>query len=471
MAHHECYSSKNDFFGKKYMKLVTVGGCLLVFCTSFVQGKIVFEREKIYEFLNHNNPYVATIIAKQKIQDAKLVYTQGEFDTKLGAKYDEKQYPMSDGRLSDIYVEQPIENGMDLLLGYRQAQGVQEYNNIKTGDRGEMRIGLKAPIMPLLQGTNQRKASLRFASLGSKESHAQMLKSLRELHLGVLGNYYELLFQHELLGLEKALLEKAHQQYKLIQKRVLVGDEAPILLVEAQQLVNEREQRLTESKNRFGVVREKLINYLNITQKEFEELFELPKLPSVPISELETQVQIEKIVKNRPDIQILEYEKEKLYEETQLAELLRYPQLEASVVGVHDRVYDSGFKVSLDIAFAPERRKYEGKRLEIQSQKDKNFNETKKNLLEANRDAMINIETTRALKENYSNALKEVALAEQLEKAEARKFELGQSELFVLNQREMKTLQVRQKIAHYHVKILMNMLEMEIDTGELDHNF
>jgi outer membrane protein TolC len=453
------------------MKLLILGTLLFVISSSFAHGKTLLEREKIYELMNHNNPYVATIIAKQKIQDAKFVYTQGEFDTKLGAKYDEKQYPISDGRLSDVYVEQPMENGMDVLLGYRKAEGMQEYNNIKTSDEGEMRIGVKAPIIPLLHGTNQRKVSLKLASLDSKGSHSQMLKSLRELHLDVLGNYYQLLFQHELLELEKILLEKAHQQYKLIEKRVLVGDEAPILLVEAQQLVNERAQRLTERDNTFGVAKEELINHLNITQKEFEESFELPKLPSVPTYTFEPQAQIEKIVKNRPDIQILEYEKEKLYEELQLAEIMRYPQLDATVIGVRDRVYDNGFKVSLDIAFAPERRKYEGKRLEIQSKKDKNFNEMKKNLLEANRDAIINIDTLKALKENHSNALKEVALAEQLEKAELRKFELGQSELFLLNQREMKTLQVRQKIAHYQVKILMNILEMDIETGELDHNF
>ncbi len=453
------------------MKLSTVGVCLLVISSSFAYGKSLLERAKIYELLNHNNPYVATIIAKQKIQEAKVVYTQGEFDTKLGAKYDEKQYPISDGRLSDIYVEQPMENGMDILMGYRKAQGTQEYSNIKTSDEGEVRLGVKAPIIPLLHGTNQRKVTLKLASLDSKESYLEMVKSLRELHLDVLGNYYQLLFQQELLELEKILLQKAHQQYKLIEKKVLVGDEAPILLVEAQQLVNERVQRLTERENTFGVTKGKLINHLNITQKEFEESFELPKLPSVPVGELEAHVQIERVVINRPEIQILEYEKEKLYEESQLAELMRYPTLDVTVIGVHDRVYDNGFKVSLEVAFAPERRKYEGKRLEIQSKKDKNFNEMKKNLLEANRDTIITIETLKALKENYSNALKEVALAEQLEKAELRKFELGQSELFLLNQREMKTLQVRQKIVHYHVKILMNILEMEIEMGELDHNF
>lgn len=450
------------------MKLLLAGILPWMMSCYVAEGKILLEKESLYKMLDQNNPYVAAIITKQKIQEGKLVYAQGEFDTKLGAKYDEKQYPASDGRLSDVYLEKPMENGLDLLLGYRKAQGMQEYNNIKTGDEGEMRVGVKAPLVPLIYGVNDRKILLKLTSLDSKSLKWEVVKHLRELHFNVIKDYYQLLFHNELTELEKTLLDKARQQYKFIEKKVSLEDEAPIVLVEAKQLVNERIQRWVERSNDFGIAKEQLVNYLNIAPQEFDKSFELPKLPEIPNYTFDAKTQIDKMIENRPDIQILDYEKKRLAQESALVQLMRYPQLDATVTGVHDGVYNDGFKVSLDMTFALERRKYEGKRLEIQSEKEKNFYEMKKKLLETHRDMTISIETLHSLQDNYTNAINEVALVKQLEQAELRKFELGQSNLFLLNQREIKTLQVRQKMLHYQLKILTTALEIEKETGELD---
>ena len=80
-------------------------------------GKEVLNREALTLLLTDSNPYIFTAIADQLIQEKRIIYAKGEFDTKLGAKYEEKQYPKSTAHFNDLYVEKPMENGMQWLAG------------------------------------------------------------------------------------------------------------------------------------------------------------------------------------------------------------------------------------------------------------------------------------------------------------------------------------------------------------------
>lgn len=453
------------------MKLFSLGLFFLAFNSSIVLGKTVLERRSIYQFLDQNNPYVAIAIANQKLQESKLIYTQGEFDTKLGAKHDEKEYPLSDARFSDVYLEKPMENGIEMSVGYRKAYGVQEYNNIKTGDEGEYRAGLKFSVVELMQGINPRQLSLKSAQIDTKSAASDATKNLRTLYSEVVGIYYQLLFRHELMELESTLLEKANLQYRLIEKRVAAGDEAPIVLVEARQMVNERQQRQIESVNAASAVLEHLISFLNISRNEFENSFEIPSLPSLLDTHVDGPISMQKAIEKRPEIKILEYEKAKLNQELSMAQVLKYPKLDATVYGVHDRIYQNGFKVSLEMSFPLERQKYEGKNFEIRTKQENNTNAIKKSLLEIQRKIYTAVDTINALKKNMAVVEDEIGLAEELERAEFRKFEMGDSGLFLLNQRQMKTLQVKQKKAQYQLKLMTALLELEKETGELDEEF
>lgn len=453
------------------MNLFVSGCILLMFLSSVMAGKTLLERQTVYRLLDDQNPYIGVVVANQKLQESKLLYTQGEFDTKLGAKHDEKQYPLSDARFSDVYLEKPLENGLEMTLGYRKAYGVQEYNNIKTGDEGEFRAGVKFPVVELMQGMNPRKLSLQSAQIDTKRASSEMTNRLRTFYTDVTRAYYQLLFRHELMSLEQSLLEKAKVQYGLIEKRVSAGDEAPIVLVEARQLVNERQQRWIESVNMTSTSLEELITYLNMTRNDFETSFEIPSLPKIPDADLDVDRSIQMALEKRPDIEILEFEKEKLLRESTMAQVLKYPKLDAALYGVHDPIYQNGFKVSLEMSFPLERQKYQGKNSEIRLKQQNNVYEMKKSLLEVQRQIQTTVDTASALKESLKVVEDEIALAEELERAEMRKFEMGDSGLFLLNQRQMKTLQAKQKKAQYHLKLLLGLLELEKETGKLDEAF
>lgn len=430
-------------------------------------GKEVLNREALYLLLNDSNPYIFTAIADQLIQEKRIIYAKGEFDTKLGAKYEEKQYPISTAHFNDLYVEKPMENGMQWLAGYRQANGTQEYNNIKTSDEGEVRIGLQVPINSLIQGSNQRQLNVSLATLNSLQAASSTQKNLRELYFSIFASYYRLLMQQELMSMEKELLKNAQQRYAFIKTQVELGDLPQISVVEAKQNIVDREQRMAESSNAFMIAKQQLMTYLNISEEFFDQNFEIPKLNEFEFQAVTLETAYAKMIKNRPELEILQYEADKIKQERKFASLMKYPQFDAAVYGVHDLQYNNGVKFSLEMAFPIEQRKFEGKSSEMQLKKEKNDHEVKKELLIAERIISNAVTTLGTLQQNYKSVLDEVDLAQQLERAEQRKFEIGQSELFMLNLRELKTLQVKQKKLEYNFRILLNLLEIEKETGEM----
>lgn len=444
--------------------------CIIAFLSMMsisLTGKEVLNREALTLLLNDSNPYIFTAIADQLIQEKRIIYAKGEFDTKLGAKYEEKQYPKSTSHFNDLYVEKPMENGMEWLAGYRQADGTQEYNNIKTSSDGEVRVGLKIPINSLLQGSNQRQLNLSLATLNSLQATSSTQKNLRELYFSIFASYYRLLVQQELMVLEKELLKNAQQRYAFIKSQVELGDLPQISLVESKQIIVDREQRMAESNNAYMIAKQQLLTYLNVSEELLDQNFEIPRLKELEFKAVTFEAAYAKMVKNRPELEILRVEADKIKQERQFASLMKYPQFDAAVYGVHDLQYDNGVKFSLEMAFPMEQRKYEGKSSEMQLKKEKNEYEIKKELLEAERIITNAVKSLNTLQQNYKSVVDEVDLAQQVERAEQRKFEIGQSELFMLNARELRTLQVKQKKLEYTFRICLNVLEIEKETGEM----
>ena len=273
--------------------------------------------------------------------------------------------------------------------------------------------------------------------------------------------------QQELMLLEKELLKNAQQRYAFIKSQVELGDLPKISLVESKQIIVDREQRMAESNNTYMIAKQQLLTYLNISEELLDQNFEIPSLKELEFKAVTFETAYAKMVKNRPELEILHYEADKIKQERKFASLMKYPQFDAAVYGVHDLQYNNGVKFSLEMAFPIEQRKYEGKSSEMPLKKEKNDYEVKKELLEAERIISNAVKTLHTLQQNYKSVLDEVDLAQQLERAEQRKFEIGQSELFMLNQRELRTLQVKQKKLEYNFRILMNLLEIEKETGEM----
>jgi outer membrane protein TolC len=440
---------------------------LLLWSAGFVflcnlEAKELFTQEHILRYFNLENPSVYTALGEKYVYKERENYQLGNFDTNLALKYEKKEYPVSDGEFFSTALEKPIENGMEFSLAYRKAEGTQEYNNIKTGDDGEVLLGVKIPVFSVAQNMSKRKLDLGSAKLDTGRMNNQAKDNIRLLYFDTVAAYYKLLYFKENLQLVKGLLDNAKQRESIIAKRVKAGSLAKISSLEAKQQIINRQQQLLSTQNSYANALENFTRYLNLSSDQFSQEYTLPSILDIKEAYIETVASLEQALENRPDLKVFYYDKKKLELQEEFTSISKYPDLSVGLYGVHDFEYENGFKVTLGMDFPIERRKYLGKSLEIKKSKQNIDKKKEKKIIKIKTELNTINNSIKTLTDNIENAELEVDLVEQLEAAESKKYDIGLSNLFILNQREMYTLTVKKKFLKYNLEYLI--LQEELNT-------
>lgn len=441
---------------------------LAVMSITTVTAKELFTKEKISQYLTEENPFVYAAIGKKYIYKEKEKYYLGDFDTKLSVAYDKKNYPTSDGEFLDVTLQKPLGNGVEFITGYRDAQGTQEYNNIKTGQDGEIRAGIKVPVFSVIHDISTRKLNLDSAALDAIKFSFDSQDNLRLLYFKIISDYNKLLYSKATLELEKELLLTAQKRENIIKQQVKVGALADIALLEASQQTINRKQRLVSEENDFSNIFEGFLQYLNLSSEVFEQHYTLPQMHVIEEGNekhFDLQHSIDTAIQNRPDLKMFDYEVKKMNVHDQYAKLLNYPNLNVSLYGVRDFQYDNGFKVALDMDFPIERRKYEGKHAEIRKTIKNIENNKEKEVISIKTNLTNIINSLENIATNIVNSKDEIVLVEKLEEAENKKYILGLSNLFMVNQRELYTLEVKKKLLKYNLEYLLLEQEANKEIG------
>jgi outer membrane protein TolC len=429
-------------------------------------SKEIFTVDHMKHYLTEDNPYIYSAVGKQYIDAARIQSAQGGFDTTLSIAYDKKEYPISTGEFSDISFSKPTENGTEFIVGYRNAEGIQEYNNIKTGSEGELRVGVNVPVFSLLNEMNERKYTLDAAKINATRSTYESQNNLRNLYAHIVSSYYQLLYYNEVLNLEKRLLHKATKRNKFIEKRVRSGDLSDVAILESKQQIMSREQRVLRTKNNYSQALQIFLKYLNMPQKEFDLKYVLPSLKMLKKEKIIFQNVISQALKSRPDLKALESQRSKLDLDTAYNSLSEYPNLNLFAYGVHDIKYGEGIKVGLQFDIPLERRSYKGKRIEIQKGITQLEEEKNRLLLELKTNLRNLMYSLDIINQNIDLGYKETKIVESLEEVENKKYEVGSSDLFQINQREIGTLEVKRKQLEYYLNALMIQQEIRKEMGE-----
>lgn len=424
---------------------------LALFTLSFLDAKELFKSEDIFLYLTKDNPFVSISTAQESIAKQKVGYSLGEFDTKVSTKYDNKKYPISHGEYFDVSIAKPLENGLELVSTYRKATGTQEYNNIKTGKKGEVLVGAKIPLFSIVNNTNSRKLKLDLALVDSIKYGFNSKNNLRLLYTEVLTLYYNLLYSKILLSFEEELLKKIEKRANFIEQRIKVGALAKVDMIEASQQIISSKQRCLSASNSYDSNFEIFLQYLNTSKDEFTKKFYLEDIFHSEVIDIDLEKEINKALKNRADLKMLKYEKKQIDLQKKNAKLLGYPDLNIAFYGARDFEYinNNGFKIALDMAFPIERRKY--------SAKSKELHEVYKNLEKLEEKKSLEIKTNLVnianslltIESNLQYSKQELKLVEQLADVENKKYNLGASNLFMLNQRELHVIEVKNKIVKY----------------------
>lgn len=442
--------------------------CLGVMSITALAATELFTKDEISNYLTEENPFVYAAVGNKYIYREKEKYYLGDFDTKLSAAYDKKEYPVSDGEFFDVSLQKPLENGVEFIAGYRNAQGTQEYNNIKTSEDGEIRAGIKVPVFSVMHDISTRKLNLNLAALDTMKFSSNAKDNLRLLYFKIISDYNKLLYSKAVLELERELLLTAQKREDIIKQKVKVGALADIALLEASQQTINRKQRLVSEENDFSNMFEGFLQYLNLSREAFEKHYTLPKMKIIQKGAEKSwniQSSIDTAMQNRPDLKIFDYEVKKMNVQKQHSQLLNYPNFNLSLYGVHDLQYDNGFKVALDMDFPIERRKYEGKQAEIRQSIKNIENNKEKEIITLKTNLSNIINSMESLATNIENSKDEIVLVEKLEEVENKKYILGLSDLFMVNQRELYTLEVKKKLLKYNLEYLLLEQEANKEIG------
>jgi outer membrane protein TolC len=438
---------------------------LLLLSLASLEAKEFFKPENISEYLTESNPFVSTIVNREHIAKEKIGYYKGAFDTRISTKYDNKEYPATTGEYSELFAKKRIENGLELYAGYRKSEGTQEYNNIKTGKKGEMQLALKMPVIELFKGINSHKAKLDIAILDSDKFKLNSKNGLRLLHFEVLKAYYLLLYSASVLEFEQQLLNKAEKRRGFIERRVKAGSLPEISLLEAEQQIVNREQRLFVAQTDYENSFTDFVKYLNISKNDFSRKYKLNSDLKISIERFSFDEAFETAKENRPDLKMLDFDKKRLQVERSSAELLKYPKVNLTLYGVHDIKYGNGFKVSIGMDFPIERSKYHSKIGEYTKSIENVQQSEEKRVIEIKTAIQNIISSLDILESNIRNAGREIELVKRLEEAESKKYKVGSSSLFLLNQREIYTLETEKKNLKYKLNYTLLKEQLYIQMG------
>lgn len=439
---------------------------LLMFFSS-LSAKELFLPKDIHTFLTQDNPYVYSIIADEQIAMAQITRQEGGLDTKLNAAYENKDYPLSESEFATVGLKKPTESGVELLLDYRRAEGTQEYNNVKTGDEGEYRIGINLPLFAMFQGVNERKYKLNSARINAQYTNATVQDKLRLLYNQSIQAYYTLLYFHEGVTLEKQLLEKAQKRDSFIKKRVSTGDLPELSRLESTQQLISRQQRLISAENNYAQSLENFLQLLNLPRAQFDTLYALPSLMSFNQEAITLESALEYALQNRPDLLALEKQLRQLELDATYNSISQVPTFDLFAYGMHDPIYGEGAKAGFNLEIPLEQRSFEGQQLTQQKRTMQITAEKKKRVLSLTAQLRNLFATQEALMKNIQLVQTEVSITQRLEVAENKKYEFGSSDLFQVNQREMQVIAVKQKQLNYMLEKLKISQEINKEMGKM----
>lgn len=436
---------------------------ILVFLRESI-SKEVLNEDKLKEFLKEGNPYVEAIIREVDVYTGKARYYTGSFNPKVGSKLENKEYYKSSANYRSYYLDFPLFFGADLSVGFLKAEGTQDYNNLKTSDKGRYFVDFRVPLTSIIGGIDHRRLNYINSLIEVSRKEFEVNYKLNKLYSDVLEVYYKTLYYFQVLQIEKELLQKAVEREKIISRRVEEGALANITLIEARQQVLNRKQRVIKAENDYNNSLNELLGYIGISRQQFQQQFELPQIQD-PVTDikLDQELYYQQALKNSPKLAALDRIKQELKNHLRLIEIQRFPEVDLIGNINRDLGYsDTGYKVGLDISFLPINDKYIGKKIEVGAMYTIVQNEEQREKIELGVTITNLINSINTAIQNYEIALNDTQLAKQLEQAEVRRFEMGLSNLLLVNLREIATIDSVKNIIFYKVDFWKNYAKLRI---------
>lgn len=317
--------------------------------TATLGGGSTLELDAVLASVDAHHPVLVSANARIRGARGERLAARGGFDPKLAAKGQLNPEGFYDVSALDTKLAQPTPLwGTELYAGYRIGRGsVASYDDRKTLDGGELKGGLRVPI--LQDGwIDERRASLRTADLGVREAEA--IRDAEALGLAVTAAdaYWVWVAAGEAYGVVVQLVRLAERRGAQIDEMVGAGAAPQIYRAENLRSLLKRRAKLVESERKLQKTGIKLSLFSRSSEGEpaVPGLSALPpRVPTarrLPAEALEDGVR--RALEARPELAALEAKVSALRVESELADNRVLPRVDVELAVAKDLGTDSDSK-------------------------------------------------------------------------------------------------------------------------------
>lgn len=384
---------------------------------------------------------------KAKSAHGEVTSAEGAFDHKLVFK--------SRNRIEDKYDNQYFETtlqrqtafgGTTLVAGHRQGLGnFPAYDGkYETSGAGEIFAGLSFPVLRNLK-TDEFRTNLRVKQIEKKQAELEShFKKMIYLHKA-LTLYYKWILETQKLKINKNILELAKKRHDMIERKFKAGDIERIKVTDNQRAIDKRTGDVVKNEIELNKIRAELAVFLRDEQGNAITI-PIESSPDIVLQKDEVTLQSADISLN-PQMKILEFEREKLKQQSIFFDQSKLPGLNLELLGAKELSenvpYDPDrLQVAVKFDFPLENRKAEGKNVSysykvLAIEKNMQFLE-----LELTQQLSFFIKASADSKMRWEILSKEFEGTKKLAEAEKNRWIQGASDLFVVNLREQDVADV-----------------------------
>jgi outer membrane protein TolC len=408
---------------------------------------------EVLESVERHFPLVLAAQQEVALAEAELLRARGGFDTRLSAGGASKALGYYQNEELDLQLSQPTRLwGATFSGGYRLGTGdFAVYDGYdQTNDGGELRLGLKLPLLQGRELDSRRVAEWR-AEIARERAEPLVVQKRLEVQQKAADAYWRWVSWCRSRDIARLLLSLAENRQAQVVRAVEEGQQAPIAVADNERTIVDRRSKLIYAERNL----EKAAIELSLYWRDARGWPVVPSLsveavafpPARDPGEVLVPEGVELALSRRPELRVLELELEALALDRELAINDRLPELDfglkasqdlgAAVKDPDDRG-DLELQALVTLQVPLQRRAATGKQREAEAKLSKLERE-----LQYRRDlartAVQDAESAlRRSWERLGEARRNVELAGQLAEAERVQFRAGESDLFRVNLREQQ---------------------------------
>ena len=396
-----------------------------------------------------SHPLLRGTQTERQVASGKLLTALGQFEPNLVNDWELERLVKNGETTSvgfnDTIIEMRHPWGISGFAGFRAGIGDVEVADLGIKKSNQPLLGI---AFPLLRGfiTNPARAELQKSSLANRQAELEIQRSRQDLYLGAATQYWNWVAAHKLLELRQKAITVANVRASQLTNQAKAGARAQFDVIEANQEVQRRRERLIKAQRAIDQEEYKLALFLwKDDQLMVPKDWESPTFPPVqPGKRFRSEEQDrQQATSIRPEVQLVQLEAEFNHIDLDVAENNFLPNLTVEAQPSRkpeDFVLGLGYRFGVQFSLPFLQREARGDLLQMEAKA------LRLKLLQQYRLQQVAMDVANAqsaitrAQDRVKATKQSLHLAKQLEKGERTRFKLGATSLLFVNLRERNVL-------------------------------